>query len=374
MFLKYICYSFSIQQFALINFFMVKKLIYFVLACSLSGMLTSCHKKQTPNPDFSSNRLQVEVFVAKADTISNIIQVPGSILPNEQVILKTEIPGRITMLNFTEGSAVHRGTLLVQIDDSEYKAELKKYEAQLKLAMEDESRKKELLSMKGVSQEVYDLAFTKREELLADIDLVKSKIRKSGIIAPFDGIVGLRYVSSGAFLSNGDVIATLVQINPVKIEFSIPEKYASMITVPMEISFTVSESEDAFKASVYAIEPMIDPASRTLRVRARTENRQHRLVPGSFANLTIDMEEIEGAIMVPTQVIIPSLNSQNVYLIENGTAVLREVETGIQNNSMIQITAGVSSEDTLVMTGLLALRDKMPVQVTKVHISETVSK
>jgi len=142
----------------------------------------------------------------------------------------------------------------------------------------------------------------------------------------------------------------------------------------MEISFTVSESEDAFKASVYAIEPMIDPASRTLRVRARTENRQHRLVPGSFANLTIDMEEIEGAIMVPTQVIIPSLNSQNVYLIENGTAVLREVETGIQNNSMIQITAGVSSEDTLVMTGLLALRDKMPVQVTKVHISETVSK
>jgi membrane fusion protein (multidrug efflux system) len=340
----------------------------------LIGMLASCHKKQTSNPDFSSNRLQVEVFVTKAGTISNIIQVPGSILPNEQMVLKSEIPGRITMLNFTEGVAVPKGTLLVQIDDSEYKAELKKYEAQLKLAIEDESRKKELLSMKGVSQEVYDLAFTKREELLANIDLVKSKIRKSGIIAPFDGIVGLRYVSLGAYVTNSDVIATLVQIDPVRIEFSIPEKYASMVSSPMEISFIVAGSESVFNASVYAIEPMIDPASRTLRVRARTENRQHRLVPGSFANLTIDMEEIEGAVMIPTQAIIPALNSQNVYLVKNGTAVIRKVETGIQNSSMIQITDGVSSEDTLILTGLLALRDKMPVKVTKVHNSETAGK
>jgi membrane fusion protein (multidrug efflux system) len=277
----------------------------------------------------------------------------------------------VISLNFREGTHVAKGTTLVQIDDSELSAELRKYEAQLRLAAEDEKRKKELLAVKGVSQEVYDQSLSALEGLRADIDLTNSQIRKSKIIAPFDGAIGLRYISEGAFVSPGDKIATLVQTDPVRVEFNVPEKYAALIHSSMDVIFTVAGSDKIYSAGIFAFEPMIDETSRTLKVRARASNNDGKLIPGSYADLTINLQKINDAIMVPTQAIIPSLDRQNVFVLKRGQAISTEVATGIQNDKMIQVIKGITAGDTIAMTGILALKDHMPVTVSKIHTSET---
>jgi membrane fusion protein, multidrug efflux system len=346
---------------------------YYILfvATFLAFILSSCHKGKELTATAGGGPMSIEAFLASPAELENTIRTPGSILPNEAVDLKTEIPGRVVSLSFREGTHVARGIVLVQIDDSELRAELRKFQAQLLLAEEDEKRKKELLEVKGVSQEVYDGSLSALETLKADVDLTNSQIRKSKIVAPFDGTIGLRYISEGAYISSGDKIATLVQTNPVRIEFSVPEKYASMIQVSMNVQFSVTGSDKTYQAEIFAFEPMIDQMSRTLKVRARASNSDGKLIPGSYADLTIDLQKIPDAILVPTQVIVPSLNRQNVFIIKNGHAVYTEVTTGIQTDRMIQIVAGVAAGDTLVMTGILALKDNMPVVVSRIHTTES---
>jgi membrane fusion protein (multidrug efflux system) len=344
-------------------------LFFFITICVL--LLFACHKGNNASVSRSGGPMPIEVYVTKASLLENIIRTPGSILPNEEVELKTEIPGRIVSLNFREGSRVAGGTILIQIDDSELKAELHKYQAQLRLAEEDEKRKKELLAIKGVSQEIYDQSLSSLESLRADIELTNSQIRKSRIIAPFNGVIGLRYVSEGAFVSSGDKIATLVQLDPLRIEFSVPEKYAALVHNSMQVEFTVAGSDKTYSAIVFAFEPMIDETSRTLKVRAGTSNTDRKLIPGGYADLTINLQTIKDAIMVPTQVIIPSLDKQNVFVLKNGHVVYTEVTTGTQTDKMIRITSGLSVGDTIAMTGILALKDHMPAVATKIHTSET---
>jgi membrane fusion protein (multidrug efflux system) len=343
------------------------KVYSFFAGIFLLPVLISCHREHQPSVRASGMSMPIEVYITQSGVVENILRTPGNILPNEEIELRTEIPGRVVQFNFKEGTHVSRGTVLVQIDDTELNAELKKYQAQLRIAQEDENRKKELLSMKGISQEVYDQALSTLEGLQADIDLVNSRIRKSKIIAPFNGIIGLRYVSEGAFISSGDKIATLVQTNPVRIEFNVPEKYASLIHILMDVEFTIAGSETIYSARVFAFEPMIDETSRTLKVHARTANTDGKLIPGSYAELTINLEKIRDAIMVPTQVIIPSLNRQNVFVVKGNRVVFTEVVTGIQNDRMIQISKGIRAGDTIAMTGILALKDNMPVTVSKIH-------
>jgi membrane fusion protein, multidrug efflux system len=351
----------------------VKNILYKrvqVILCLLF-IIVSCNNKDHTQSMPQVPDLAVEVYIASPGTVENIIRLPGTILPNEVVELKTEIPGRIIQMNFSEGTRVVKGSLLVQIDDSQPAAELRKYLSQLHLAAEDEERKKELLAIKGVSQEVYDQALARKEELQADIDLVNAQIRKSKIIAPFSGVIGLRYISEGAYISGGDKIATLVQNDPVRIEFSVPEKYASKIHIPMDVQFRISGNENVNTAPVYAIEPMIDPDSRTLKVRARSANKEGRLVPGSFADITLNLEKFDSAIMIPAQAIIPALNSQNVFIIHRKRVALTPVETGIQTDRMVQITRGISPGDTVVLTGILALKNQMPVTISKFITAET---
>ena len=343
----------------------------FLAGILLLPLFISCHKENQNAARSAGMSTPIEVFITKSETIENILRTSGSILPNEVIELKTEIPGRVIEFNFREGTHVAKGTVLVRIDDTDLRAELRKYEAQLRIAQEDEARKKELLALKGISQEVYDQALSTLEELQANIDLVNSQIRKSKIIAPFSGTIGLRYISEGAFISSGDKIATLVQNDPVRIEFNVPEKYASLIHSPMDAEFTIAGSKSTYTASVFAFEPMIDETSRTLKVHARTTNTDGKLIPGSYAELTINLEEIKNAVMVPTQVIIPTLNRQNVFVVKANQVVFTQVTTGIQTDKMIQISEGLVAGDTIAMTGILALKDNMPVTVSRIHTSET---
>lgn len=328
-------------------------------------MIIACGQRTTGKKQDRKTMMEIEAFVVTQSSLDNIIKTTGSILPNEKIELRSEMSGRIEKLGFSEGTQIHQGALLVQIDDSELQAQLQKLNAQLRIASEDENRKQQLLAINGISQEIYDVAMARMEELEADIALTNSKIRKSKIIAPFGGKVGLRMVSGGAWVSTGEIIATLVQTDPVKVEFNVPEKYAVNLKKGMEVSFMIAGLDKQVEAEIYATEPQIEASSRTMKVRAITSNKSGLLIPGAFAELTINLGTIENALMLPTLTLVPLLNSQNVFVVKNGRARLSEIETGIRTDKMIQITKGIEKGDTIATTGLLALKDFMPVVVIK---------
>ncbi|MFN8257381.1 MAG: efflux RND transporter periplasmic adaptor subunit [Bacteroidales bacterium] len=347
----------------------MKRALSIVLIALVAGSV-SCKKESKQEGGQRRQALEIEVFVIKSGVLDNVIKTTGNILPAEMVELKTEIAGRIEKLNIQEGKRVSEGTVLVQIDDSELQAQLRKLQAELKLAEENEKRQRELLSINGISKVEYDDAFTKLETTKADIDLTNSKIRKSKIIAPFNGTIGLRNVSPGAYVSVGTTISQLVQLDPLKIEFYVPEKYASFIKEGMPVQFTIVGSEKPYTARVYAYQSQITKDSRALAVRAILPNPNGELIPGAFADLQLELEKIDKATMVPSYCIVPMLNGQNLYVIKNGQVTIVPIQTGIRTSEQTQIIAGAADGDTVAASGLLAIKDKMPVKVKKVINSQ----
>jgi len=327
---------------------------------------SSCSNNKSDDLKQQKGNLSVEGYIVKPMLLDNTIVIPGSILPNEQIEVRSELSGRIEELNFIEGGFVKKGTLLVKVDDSELLAQLQKLDAQIGQAHADEQRKKQLIEVNGITQEEYDAATTAVKELEADISLLKTRINKSSIRAPFDGYVGLRLASPGAYVSSGDIISTLVETNPAKIEFNVPEKYVGGIHNGMDVTFTLSGQETIFKGKVYATDPMIDASSRSLKVRAICENPLNKLVPGAYVELTLGLEKTKDALLIPTLALVPLLNSENVYIIKNGAAKLQQISTGARTENRIQVTEGLKIGDTLAVTGLLAIRDGMPVGISQI--------
>jgi len=335
--------------------------------------LYACKSDKTApvNTGKTSTVTQVETFVVQSQTLDNFIITNGSILPNEEVELRSEIEGTIRRINFEEGTRVRQGQILVQIDDSELQPNIQKLQAQLGTAMEEYSRKKQLIDIEGISQEEFETAELKVTTLKSDIQLVEAQLRKSKITAPFDGIIGLRKVSQGAFVSVGNDIAKLVQSDPVKIEFSVPELYAGKITVGTEVHFTLSGSDKVYEAAVFATEPVIDPDTRSLRVRARADNKNGELIPGSYAELTINLAQIENGLLVPALSVTQDIKGLKLFVINDGVAAARYVKTGIQKDEFVQITEGVNKGDTVITTSLLSMQEGMMVEAKPDQLNNT---
>lgn len=301
--------------------------------------------------------------VIQPKKIENKIIVSGTVIANEEVELRPEASGKITRLSFQEGGAVSKGDLLVKINDMDLQAQLSKLEHQKKLLEENEYRQQKLLDIQAVSKAEYDASLNQLNAVKADVQLIKSQIAKTEIRAPFDGTIGLKYVSEGSYISPATTVASLQNINPVKIDFSIPEKYMNMIRVGSDISFTVKGSEGTFKGSVFAIEPKIDVVTRTVQVRAISQNKDGKIFPGSFASVELIMDEINNAIMIPTQALIPELKGQKVFISKGGKAQPIKVEIGVRTASEVQVTKGLQPGDTLITTGIMQLKPDAAVKV-----------
>ena len=341
---------------------MIKQLI---ILSSLAGLL-AC-SGTADSPEGAEKKAEgVDVFYVDYGPLQNSIVVSGSLLPNEEVDIRSEVAGRIDQLNFSEGSRVAKGKLILKIDDAEWRAQLAKAKSQLDLAEKDKQRKGKLLEAKGLSQEEYDQSLSRVQELQAEVQLIQSRIRNAEIYAPFSGQIGLRYVSPGAYVSQGQILAKLVQTDPIKIEFGVPQRYAGFIKEGMEINFKMDGSDSTFVAKIYAYEARIDAATRTLNVRARCENSQGLLIPGAFAEVNLVLADLTDALMIPTSAVVPQIRGQKVFIMKNGVAQSVDVESGIRTETEIQITKGLAKGDTLITTALLALKDGMPVQVRNV--------
>ena len=315
--------------------------------------------------------MAVQVHVLQAEALDNSITTTGTLLPNEEVDLVSELAGRVTLIGFQEGGNVSAGQVLVRISDDEIQAQSRKAEANLKLGTDDEGRKKQLLAVSGISQEQYDASQAQLAALQADADNLRAQVAKSTIRAPFSGKVGLRSISEGGFVGSNTLIAKLQQTDPMKVEFAVPERYGRIMKAGALIHFTMEGDTSTYSGEVYAVDPSVDATTRTVKVRARSSNKDGRLFPGAFAKVDVRLEKLNDALIVPAEALIPDIQGQKVLLMKGGKVVSARVQLGIRSANSVQLTRGVQPGDSVIVTGLLALREGAAVRpIPKEAITE----
>ncbi len=310
--------------------------------------------------------LPVTACIVRSSGLNQEIFATGSLQANEEVELHPEVSGKLMQILFKEGQRVNKGELLIKINDADLQAQLHKTELEKKLADDRIKRNDKLLGMKGISQEEFDVLKNAADVLNAERDVLMAQIAKTEIRAPFSGIIGLKTVSEGSFVSPQTRIATLQQTDPMKVDFSIPEKYAAFVKNGDEVSFITGSDERINKGKIYAIEPKVDEATRSIHIRALCPNVNSTLHPGAFASITLHLGEQNNVLMIPTEAIIPILKGKQVYLYKDGKAVPVKVETGLRNDSTIQITSGLAENDTVITTGMMSLKPGVAVNLTSV--------
>ena len=307
----------------------------------------------------------VSACVLKAEKLSNEVYASGTIIANEEVQLQPELSGKIVQINFQEGSIVSKGQLLVKINDADLQATYKKLQLQFVLADEKLKRQKQLIAVNGISKEECDISQSQYDVVKADIDFSIAQIAKTEIKAPFDGIIGLKSVSEGAYVTPNTIIASIQQINPVKIDFAVSERYSSVVKKGDRLQFSIEGNKQNFTGQVYAIEPKIDLTTRTLQVRAICPNPKGDVYPGAFARVQLALNEIDSALMIPTEAVIPDLKGKKVYRIKNGQAEFVKIITGLRTDTKIQVVEGLSVGDTIITRGIMQLKPGSAVKVTE---------
>lgn len=355
----------------------MKKVIATIIVLIVFGLLaypkvkplfSSPQESQGPNSG-EEQRLSVEAVEVVGEVLEDEIFTSGSIRADEQVELSAEASGIITGITFDEGSVVEKGDLLVKINDSELQAEKQRATFRLNLAEQREERQRRLLERGGISQDDYDATLNEVNVIRSELDLINARINQTEILAPFSGQVGLKYVSEGSYISPNSQIASLQALDPVKIDFSIPERYIARVAIGDRIDFTVQGIDSTFSGEVYAIEPRISRETRTIQIRAMSENNDRLLFPGAFANITLVLEEIEDALMLPAISVIPELNAQKVYVVRNGEVEEVRIQTGIRTSNKVQVVEGIAPGDTVLTTGLLQVNPGTAVDISRLQKS-----
>ncbi|MDU1891368.1 MAG: efflux RND transporter periplasmic adaptor subunit [Dysgonomonas sp.] len=310
--------------------------------------------------------LNVNAQILKTVSLIDATRTKGLLIPDEEVDLSFETSGKITEIHFKEGTTVRKGQLLAKVNDKPLQAELKKLEAQVPLAQDRVFRQKALLAKDAVSQESYESVNTELEKLNADIELVKSRIAQSELRAPFDGVIGLRQVSEGAYASPTTIIARLTKISPLKIEFSVNEAYVNNIKAGTPLKFGVDNDLSSYKATVYAVESNLDKNTLSLKARALYTNPGGHLKPGQSASIEIELREIKNTLVIPSISAIAEMGRDIAYIYKEGKAHQVVIKKGLRQSGTVQVIDGLHPGDTLITSGVMQLRDGLPVVIDKI--------
>lgn len=344
---------------------LIKKKTFFAAVLILA---IGCKEKKAPPPANNPGRtLNVEGFLVRCTQLNENISVPGTLRAYETTDIRPEVSGRVVELNIPEGKYVAAGTLLVKLFNEDLKAQLNKLKVQLERAETTARRYGELLKINGISQQEYDLAELEVNNLKADIQLLEVNIRKTEIRAPYSGQLGLRNISLGAYVTPNEVITTISQVDKLKLDFTVPEKYSDRMKPGKMVHFRIDGVDKNFPAKVIAAESRIYEETRSLRVLAEVTKTDQSLVPGAFANVSIDMGQFESSLIIPTQAVIPEARYKRVWKYSGGKPESQIVVTGIRDSSYVQVLEGLAEGDTVIITGLLAIRPGSQVKITKVN-------
>lgn len=322
----------------------------------VNSELAAVDAKPSGKGGMNKKVLNVNGKLLQPQRLTDEFRTTGLILPDEEVNLSFETSGKIVDIRFTEGTAVRKGQILAKVNDKTLQAQLKRLEAQLDLARNRVYRQEQLLKKDAASQEAYEEAKTQLATLEAEIDVVKVNIELTELHAPFDGVIGLRQVSVGAYANPSTVVAKLTKLSPLKIEFSVPERYASQIHKGVNMDFTVEGFQDAFHAQVYAVESAVDKDQHVFTARGIYNNSNHRLLPGQYSSILLKKEEIEDALVIPSEAIVPEMGMDKVFCYRSGKAVPIEIKTGIRTAGEVQVLSGLQFGDTIITSGTLQLR------------------
>lgn len=300
---------------------------------------------------------KVDAIVVKKSLLINDITVTGSLESYNETALQNEVAGRVVLINLPEGKFVRKGTVLVKLFDDDLQATLKKLHAQLAVQQQIAKRQSELLKVNGISQNDYDQTVLQINSIKADIEVEKTMIRKTEVLAPFDGVIGLRNISLGAIINPSTLLATIRTTDKLKLDFYVPEKYSAEIKPGMQVKFSLYNTDKQYDATVFATERNIDNATRNLKVRAIVHSHGPELISGAFANVILRMSENSEALLIPTQALIPNEETNSVIVARYGKAHFSKVITGIRKTNRIEITSGVAAGDTIITTGILFLTE-----------------
>ncbi|HMR19355.1 MAG TPA: efflux RND transporter periplasmic adaptor subunit [Sphingobacterium sp.] len=347
-----------------IAFFLLILLLIVVGLVSYRLYLNNKKEKEIASVNRGRTGATVYGQVIEGRAFSDHLSLTGTIEPNEIVDLRAEVSGLIESINFEEGTRVNAGQVLLRINDTELRAQLAQADTRNALAKENERRAKLLLEKEAISQEEYDIASAEYRTTSSQIQLIQAQIDKTVLRAPFSGVIGLRKISKGGYITPTSEIAQLVNTNQLKVDFSVPEKYASKVKVNNTIRISIQGDSTLHEARIYAIEPILEANTRTLRVRAIVDNSSAQLIPGLFVNIIFPLERLENAILIPTEAVIPIQNGKTVFVLKDGKAREIVVESGARTNDDVLITKGLHIGDTVLTSGVMSLRDGSSVKVS----------
>lgn len=313
-----------------------------------------------------SKVLNVRAVKVQEQDLSDALYVSGSLLPDEEVDLTFETSGKITEIYFKEGAFVKKGQLLAKINDASLQAQLKKLEVQLKLYQDRLYRQNALLEKEAVSKEAFQEAETSLATLEAEIELVKANIAYTELRAPFDGVIGLRSVSQGAYASQSTPVAKITKVNPLKVEFNVPERYAGQLKEGSPLMFTMEGDLKEHKAKVYALDSRVDDETRTIKVRAHYDNSNGRVVPGRYVNVTLTTSEYANTLAVPSEAIVSEMGIDKVFLYKNGKATPVQITKGVRTADKVQVLDGLAVGDTVITSGTMQIRTGQQVTLDEV--------
>ena len=351
----------------------LKAIVGWLIVLSVIGLLAWHKFRPAPKPTApaaggNSGKpapagLRVTGVKVEPIAFTETIAANGTLRAEEAVELQTEVNGKIASINFTEGQRVKAGTILVKIDDSSLQASLRRAQARRELSGFREQRLARLVEEGGVSKQDYDEARGELSVLDAEIDLIRADIKKTEIRAPFDGVAGIRFVSVGAYVNPAARIATLQGITNLKVDFSVPERYAPRVKVGDSMRFTVAGGKHVYTGEVYAVEPRIEVATRSVLLRALCRNPDGSLLPGIFARVEYTVQQSADSLLVPAISILSGLEERHIFVERGGKAQRIKVTTGTRTDTQVQITEGLKPGDIVITSGVQQLRAGMPVNV-----------
>lgn len=327
----------------------------------LGSLLLACGGKKKEQVAAEKPAIQVDVIVATTEDIDNMLEVNGTVLANEMADLHPEVSGRLTYLNLPDGANVKQGTILARVNDADLQAQLEQQKTQLDLANKTLKRLSDLLKINGVNQADYDAALSQVNTIQANMKVINAQIDKTILKAPFSGELGIRMVSPGAYVTPATIIGSIHQVDKVKIDFTVPETFSSLLFKGNMVKVQNDGLPEMLDATIAAIEPQINTVSRNIKVRAMLT--KGIIQPGSFVK--VYLEQKRKGIMVPTNAVIPDALSNQVVVVRNNRATFVNVETGLRNPGLVEITSGVSPGDSIIVSGMLFVRPKAMVKVKK---------
>lgn len=335
-------------------------------SCKGGGKETPGAKPAAGKPGAGRGPSALEAVIAKAFPIEEVVRVPGSLGPARQVELKTEMGGRIAELGFKEGSTVQKGAVLLRLADEDLAATAAKSQAKVKLARLTLDRKRQQQAADGASLQEVDAAEADLASNEADLALANAQLRKSRVVAPFAGVVGIRSVEPGQTVVSGQTVVTLLQRSPWRIVFAIPEEQSGSARPGQNLTFRSGGSDSAFPARLVALDPVLDPATRTRRAVAESRAESPMLFPGRIVDVSLPLDKSDG-ISIPTEALGFDAKGPLVWIYKGGKSVQTRIVTGLRTTDLIEAKSGLRPGDTVLVAGAATLKPDGEVKIARIR-------